>query len=195
MEAIANLVQDDPYLKLSREQRIAARRERKAKFQARTSVKKKARFVVVEGPVLKLKELPPEPSFSFGDWVERQHQLNPLAKAPWFSIESDVSGPRHPKIDEIQRIIRNYYGFTKAELIAERRTAKIVHARQVAMYLAKTMTPRSLPEIGRKFGGRDHTTVLHAVRKIEKLLTTDAKLLAEIDALKAMISCLSGYHP
>jgi chromosomal replication initiator protein len=59
--------------------------------------------------------------------------------------------------------------------------------RKMAMYLAKTLTLRSLPEIGRKFGGRDHTTVLHAVRKIEALVGSDAMLADEVEALKSQL--------
>jgi chromosomal replication initiator protein len=62
-----------------------------------------------------------------------------------------------------------------------------VRPRQVAMYLAKTLTLRSLPEIGRRFGGRDHTTVLHAVRKIENLVSTDTALAEEIELLKRQL--------
>jgi len=63
----------------------------------------------------------------------------------------------------------------------------VVRPRQVAMYLAKTLTLRSLPEIGRRFGGRDHTTVLHAVRKIENLVGTDSALAEEIELLKRQL--------
>jgi chromosomal replication initiator protein len=63
----------------------------------------------------------------------------------------------------------------------------VVRPRQVAMYLAKTLTLRSLPEIGRRFGGRDHTTVLHAVRKIENLVSTDSALADEIELLKRQL--------
>jgi chromosomal replication initiator protein len=63
----------------------------------------------------------------------------------------------------------------------------VVRPRQVAMYLAKTLTLRSLPEIGRRFGGRDHTTVLHAVRKIENLVNNDNTLAEEIEALKRQL--------
>jgi chromosomal replication initiator protein len=63
----------------------------------------------------------------------------------------------------------------------------VVRPRQIAMYLAKVLTPRSLPEIGRRFGGRDHTTVLHAVRKISGLVTTEAALAEEIELLKRML--------
>ncbi len=71
------------------------------------------------------------------------------------------------RIEEIQRIVARHYNVNRSDLLSSRRTANVVRPRQIAMYLAKTLTLRSLPEIGRRFGGRDHTTVLHAVRKIE----------------------------
>src|SRR5690606_39681627 len=77
--------------------------------------------------------------------------------------------PKRVRIEDIQRIVARHYNVSKVELLSNRRTRTIVKPRQVAMYLAKVMTPRSLPEIGRRLGGRDHTTVLHAVRKIEGL--------------------------
>ena len=76
---------------------------------------------------------------------------------------------------------------SRADLLSSRRTANVVRPRQVAMYLAKTLTLRSLPEIGRRFGGRDHTTVLHAVRKIENLVNTDNALAEEIELLKRQL--------
>ncbi len=72
-------------------------------------------------------------------------------------------------------------------MLSNRRTRSVVHPRQIAMYLAKSMTPRSLPEIGRRFGGRDHTTVLHAVRKIEDLVSRDVALAEEIETLRRLI--------
>ena len=63
----------------------------------------------------------------------------------------------------------------------------MVRPRQVAMYLAKTLTLRSLPEIGRRFGGRDHTTVLHSVRKVEQMMRDDNELSQEIELLKRML--------
>ena len=83
--------------------------------------------------------------------------------------------PRRVKIEEIQRIVARQYNVSRADLLSSRRTANVVRPRQVAMYLAKTLTLRSLPEIGRRFGGRDHTTVLHAVRKIEGLVGNDGR--------------------
>jgi chromosomal replication initiator protein len=76
---------------------------------------------------------------------------------------------------------------SRADLLSSRRTANVVRPRQVAMYLGKTLTLRSLPEIGRRFGGRDHTTVLHAVRKIENLVSTDTALAEEIELLKRQL--------
>jgi chromosomal replication initiator protein len=95
--------------------------------------------------------------------------------------------PKRVRIEDIQRVVSRHYNVTRQELVSDRRTRVIVKPRQIAMYLAKTMTPRSFPEIGRRFGGRDHTTVLHAVRKIEELINSDTKLGHEIELLKRLI--------
>ena len=95
--------------------------------------------------------------------------------------------PKRVKIEEIQRIVARQYNVSRADLLSSRRTANVVRPRQVAMYLAKTLTLRSLPEIGRRFGGRDHTTVLHAVRKIENLVGNDTALADEIELLKRQL--------
>jgi chromosomal replication initiator protein len=95
--------------------------------------------------------------------------------------------PKRVKIEDIQRVVARQYNVSRSDLLSSRRTANVVRPRQVAMYLAKTLTLRSLPEIGRRFGGRDHTTVLHAVRKIEHLLGNDTVLADEVDALKRQL--------
>jgi chromosomal replication initiator protein len=95
--------------------------------------------------------------------------------------------PKRVKIEDIQRVVARQYNVSRADLLSSRRTANVVRPRQVAMYLAKTLTLRSLPEIGRRFGGRDHTTVLHAVRKIENLVSTDTALAEEIELLKRQL--------
>lgn len=95
--------------------------------------------------------------------------------------------PKRVKIEDIQRVVARQYNVSRSDLLSSRRTANVVRPRQVAMYLAKTLTLRSLPEIGRRFGGRDHTTVLHAVRKIESLLGNDTALADEVDALKRQL--------
>ena len=76
---------------------------------------------------------------------------------------------RRVTIDEIQKRVAEHYNIRFADMHSARRARAVARPRQVAMYLCKQLTPRSLPEIGRKFGGRDHTTVMHAVRKIEEL--------------------------
>jgi chromosomal replication initiator protein len=95
--------------------------------------------------------------------------------------------PKRVKIEDIQRTVARQYNVSRADLLSSRRTANVVRPRQIAMYLAKTLTLRSLPEIGRRFGGRDHTTVLHAVRKIEGLVDTDTTLAEEIELLKRLL--------
>ena len=85
-------------------------------------------------------------------------------------------------IDEIQRTVCQFYRVDRSEMSSKRRNRAVVRPRQVAMYLAKVLTPRSYPEIGRKFGGRDHSTVIHAVRLIETLRTQDADMDGDVGA-------------
>ncbi|MEO1283043.1 MAG: chromosomal replication initiator protein DnaA [Pseudomonadota bacterium] len=96
--------------------------------------------------------------------------------------------PRRIKIEDILRYVSRHYGVSKSDLLSQRRHRSVVWPRQIGMYLAKQMTSRSLPEIGRRFGGRDHTTVLHAIRKIEGELAKNQNLNEEIDELRKMIS-------
>ncbi|WP_336485340.1 chromosomal replication initiator protein DnaA [Methylobacterium nigriterrae] len=95
--------------------------------------------------------------------------------------------PKRIKIEDIQKLVASRYNVSRSDILSERRTAAVVKPRQIAMYLSKVLTLRSLPEIGRRFGGRDHTTVLHAVRKIEKQIGEDAVLGDEVELLKRML--------
>jgi chromosomal replication initiator protein len=90
---------------------------------------------------------------------------------------------RRITIDEIQRTVCQFYRVDRTEMASKRRARAVVRPRQVAMYLAKVLTPRSYPEIGRKFGGRDHSTVIHAVRLIEELRTRDADMDGDVRTL------------
>ncbi len=90
-------------------------------------------------------------------------------------------------IDEIQRTVADYFNLRLAEMLSERRARNIARPRQVAMYLSKQLTSRSLPEIGRRFGGRDHTTVMHAVRKVEDLRRDDSQLDDDITRLMRLL--------
>ena len=91
---------------------------------------------------------------------------------------------RKVSLAEIQRKVAEHYNIRLSELIGPRRTRNIARPRQVAMYLAKTLTQRSLPEIGRDFGGRDHTTILHGVRRIEELQAIDATIAEDVEQLR-----------
>jgi chromosomal replication initiator protein len=95
--------------------------------------------------------------------------------------------PKRIKIEDIQKLVASRYNVSRSDILSERRTAAVVKPRQIAMYLSKVLTLRSLPEIGRRFGGRDHTTVLHAVRKIDKLIGEDNVLNDEVELLKRML--------
>jgi chromosomal replication initiator protein len=97
------------------------------------------------------------------------------------------SHERRVTIDEIQRRVAEHFNIKLVEMTSDRRARIVARPRQVAMYLAKQLTTRSLPEIGRKFGGRDHTTVIHAVRKIDELMQTDPVLAEDVELLRRML--------
>jgi chromosomal replication initiator protein len=92
-------------------------------------------------------------------------------------------GERRVTVDEIQKAASEHFGLKQADLISERRNRAIARPRQAAMWLAKQLTTRSLPDIGRRFGGRDHTTVLHAVRRIDALRAADPQLARDLEIL------------
>ena len=94
---------------------------------------------------------------------------------------------RRVTIDEIQKRVAEHFNIKTAEMQSSRRARIVARPRQVAMYLAKQLTSRSLPEIGRKFGGRDHTTVIHAVKKIEELSASDTALAEDVELLRRML--------
>jgi len=91
------------------------------------------------------------------------------------------------RIEDILKAVSRHYKVPRNELLSARRSRDVVRPRQIAMYLAKALTARSLPEIGRRFGGRDHTTVLHSVRKVEQMIKDDMELGQEIELLKRML--------
>ncbi len=97
------------------------------------------------------------------------------------------SNDRRVTIEDIQKRVAEHYNIRISEMHSARRARAVARPRQVAMFLAKQLTSRSLPEIGRKFGGRDHTTVMHAVRRIDELRQADSNLAEDIDLLKRML--------
>ncbi|MFO1037429.1 MAG: chromosomal replication initiator protein DnaA [Geminicoccaceae bacterium] len=118
------------------------------------------------------------------------HQASLIQKPVSIDMAQEVlkdllrASDRRVTIDEIQKAVVEHYSIRMADMTSARRSRAIARPRQVAMYLAKQLTPRSLPEIGKKFGGRDHTTVMHAVRQIEKLSAEDRAMAEDIETLK-----------
>lgn len=132
----------------------------------------------LEGAVIRL----------FANW---QYMRTPITMDIAETVIRDlVQGiePRRIKIEDILRIISRHFGVSKGDLLSQRRHRSVVWPRQIGMYLAKHLTQRSLPEIGRRFGNRDHTTVLHAIRKIEGQLSDNPRLRDEIEELKKLLS-------
>ncbi len=94
---------------------------------------------------------------------------------------------RRVTIEEIQKRVAEHFNIKVSDMHSARRSRGVARPRQVAMYLSKLLTPRSLPEIGRKFGGRDHTTVMHAVRRVEELRASDASFAEDVELLRRML--------
>ncbi len=94
---------------------------------------------------------------------------------------------RKVTIDEIQRKVADHFNLRMSDLLSARRARAVARPRQVAMFLSKMLTSKSLPEIGRKFGGRDHTTVIHAVKRIEALKLSDSQVAEDVELLRRML--------
>ena len=90
-------------------------------------------------------------------------------------------------VDKIQNIVSNYFNIALSEMLSQRRSRPLARPRQIAMYLAKKMTTRSLPEIGRRFANRDHTTVIHAVKTITRLSEQDDEMKKNINQIKSLL--------
>jgi chromosomal replication initiator protein len=102
---------------------------------------------------------------------------------------SDIlrASDRKVTIEEIQRRVGEHYNVRLSDIVGPKRLRTIARPRQIAMYLAKQLTPRSLPEIGRRFGGRDHTTIMHGIRRIEELMATDSQLSDDLQLLRRQL--------
>jgi chromosomal replication initiator protein len=104
------------------------------------------------------------------------------------NILKDVfSQTRIITVDKIQNIVSNYFNIALSEMLSQRRSRPLARPRQIAMYLAKKMTTRSLPEIGRRFANRDHTTVIHAVKTITRLSEQDDEMKKNINQIKSLL--------
>jgi chromosomal replication initiator protein len=131
---------------------------------------------VLEGALTRL--------YAFGSLVGRPVTLGMAQESL-----SDIlrATDRKVTIDEIIRKVTDHYGVNLTDMLSARRTRSIARPRQVAMYLSKKLTSKSLPEIGRRFGKRDHTTVIHAVKKIEELQSIDNQIAKDIEILRRML--------
>ena len=90
-------------------------------------------------------------------------------------------------VDKIQNVVSNYFNIALSEMLSQRRSRPLARPRQIAMYLSKKMTSRSLPEIGRRFANRDHTTVIHAVKTITRLSEQDDEMKKNISQIKSLL--------
>ena len=131
---------------------------------------------VLEGALTRL--------FAFASLVGREITLE-LAQ----DCLADIlrASDRKVTIEEIQRKVAEHYNIRLSDMIGPKRVRTIARPRQIAMYLAKQLTPRSLPEIGRRFGGRDHTTIMHGVRKIEELKGLDSQMAEDLQLLRRLL--------
>jgi len=105
------------------------------------------------------------------------------------TIQETLSDSRYAKgmrltVDKIQRAVAEEFGITLNDMTSKRRARDIARPRQVAMYLCKRLTKRSLPDIGRRFGGRDHTTVMHAVKRIDQLRAEDVNFNTRVETVE-----------
>ena len=90
-------------------------------------------------------------------------------------------------VDKIQNVVSNYFNISLSDMLSQRRSRPLARPRQIAMYLAKKMTSRSLPEIGRRFANRDHTTVIHAVKTISRLSDQDDEMKKNINQIQSLL--------
>lgn len=97
-------------------------------------------------------------------------------------------------ISHIQATVAGYYGLHVSTMTSARRGFEIAHPRQLAMFLASELTPKSLPDIGKRFGGRDHTTVIHAIRAVKKRVTVDAEVAEDLRILRAVLAPQKVIH-
>lgn len=130
-------------------------------------------------------------------YVPKQYAINPAPfwRDMWFYDlvrcgETYVPGERIRQrfdVRQIQRVVASFYGVKLSDMVSSRRTGEIIMPRHVAVYLAKELTSKSLPEIGMRFGGRDHTTILFAVRKIARLVKIFPELASDLATIKFRI--------
>jgi hypothetical protein len=122
--------------------------------------------------------------------------LNVGTPIPDYRLTYGEQNPPRLKIEDFIRAACEHFNVTRDEFKSNRRPKRLVAPRQVAAYLARTLTGHSLPEIARRFGGRDHTTIMHSVNKIEELLAAgDVETTAHVEAVKTATNLVCGAYP
>jgi hypothetical protein len=166
-------------------QLVQERKERLARMQSRAwsppPVEQPAEELIVPEPVIEDRPLAPSEAIELALRMAMKTAGNMQV----------VYGASPRPVLSIQILIRetaNFFGITQGKLLAHRRTTDVILPRQIGMYLAVELTDRSLPEIGRRFGGRDHTTVLHASRKIASLVEHDQEIAEAVRLLSERIT-------
>ncbi|MHA1127377.1 MAG: chromosomal replication initiator protein DnaA [Alphaproteobacteria bacterium] len=131
---------------------------------------------VLEGALTRL--------FAFSSLVGREINLDMTQECL-----ADIlrASERKVTVEEIMRQVADHYHLRMSDLLSPRRARAVARPRQVAMFLSKKLTSKSLPDIGRRFGGRDHTTVIHAVKKVEELKMTDSQIAEDVELLRRML--------
>lgn len=131
---------------------------------------------VLEGALTRL--------FAFASLVGREINLDMTQECL-----ADIlrASERKVTVEEIMRQVADHYNLRMSDLLSPRRARSVARPRQVAMFLSKMLTSKSLPDIGRRFGGRDHTTVIHAVKKVEELKMTDNQIAEDVELLRRML--------
>lgn len=173
----------DPYAYAgpSAQSRAAARRDRLARFERRAVTASKPEPVKIE-----IRDSEPEKTSI--EVVACNGQIIIVTDAKIAEaravFERVMSVGGRVSVDAIQRAVCKHFGITRVDMLSQRRTKVLVIPRQVAMYLCKTMTFRSLPEIGRRFNGKDHTTVLWAVRKMTAMVERDDTIRAAVETIR-----------
>jgi hypothetical protein len=127
-------------------------------------------------------EVPPLPSPHGGHRIAFQKWIDSFEPLP----------TTYPTVHTIQKCVAGHFGVSVLEICSHGRESKFVKPRQIAMYLTKQLTPRSYPDIARKFGNRDHTTALYSIKKIARLLETDEGLRDEVSQLQSQIGGMNA---
>jgi chromosomal replication initiator protein len=127
----------------------------------------------------------------FRDEITNDHikyMKDVIRRSASYECTLEVAAPSNPTIPKIQCVVAEHFSLSRDQILSGRRLTFIRRPRQIAMYLSKVLTRRSYPDIGRRFGGRNHATVMHAVRKIKALIAADAAFAEEIDILRRMLT-------